>query len=65
MYVFIWSFPGGSNGKASAYNAGDPGLIPGLGRSPGEVNGIPLQYYIFFSIIFNYKILNIVRCAIQ
>ena len=30
--------------KASAYNAGDPGLIPGLGRSPGGGNGNPLQY---------------------
>ena len=30
--------------KASAYNAGDPGLNPGLGRSPGEGNGSPLQY---------------------
>ena len=30
--------------KASAYNAGDPGSIPGLGRSPGEGNGSPLQY---------------------
>ena len=29
-------FPGGSDGKASAYNAGDPGSIPGTGRSPGE-----------------------------
>ena len=38
-------FPGGSDGKASVYNAGDPGLIPGLGRSPGECNGNPLQYY--------------------
>ena len=37
-------FPGGSDGKASAYNAGDLGLIPGLGRSPGEGNGNPLQY---------------------
>ena len=36
--------PGGSDGKASAYNAGDPGLIPGSGRSPGELNGNPLQY---------------------
>ena len=34
-------FPGGSDGKASAYNAGDLGLIPGLGRSPGEGNGNP------------------------
>ena len=33
-----------SDGKASAYNAGDPGLIPGSGRSPGEGNGNPLQY---------------------
>ena len=32
-------FPGGSDGKESACNAGDPGLIPGLGRSPGEGNG--------------------------
>ena len=31
--------------KASAYNAGDLGLIPGLGRCPGEGNGNPLQYY--------------------
>ena len=37
-------FPGGSDGKASAYNAGDPGPIPGLGRSPGEGNETPLQY---------------------
>ena len=37
-------FPGGSDRKASAYNAGDPGSIPGLGRSPGEGNGNPLQY---------------------
>ena len=37
-------FPGGSDGKASARNAGDPGLIPGSGRSPGERNGNPLQH---------------------
>ena len=37
-------FPGGSDGKASAYNVGDPGSIPGLGRSPGEGNGTPRQY---------------------
>ena len=36
-------FPGGSDGKASVYNAGDPGLSPGLGRSPGEGKGNPLQ----------------------
>ena len=37
-------FRGGSGFKASACNAGDLGLIPGLGRSPGEGNGNPLQY---------------------
>ena len=39
-----WDFPGGSDGKVSAYNAGDPGSIPGSGRSPREGNGNPLQY---------------------
>ena len=37
-------FPGGSDGKESACNAGDLGSIPGLGRSSGEGNGNPLQY---------------------
>ena len=37
-------FPGGSEVKASACNAGDSGSIPGSGRSPGEGNGNPLQY---------------------
>ena len=37
-------FPGGSDGKASACNAGDLGSIPGSARSPGEGNGNPLQY---------------------
>ena len=37
-------FPGGSDGKPSAYNAGDPGSIPVLGRSFGEGNDNPLQY---------------------
>ena len=36
--------PGDSDGKESACNAGHLGLIPGLGRSPGEGNGYPLQY---------------------
>ena len=36
-------FPGGSDGKKSTGNAGDPGSIPGLGRSPGEEKGYPLQ----------------------
>ena len=37
-------FPDGSNGKESACNAEDPDLIPGLGRSPREKHGNPLQY---------------------
>ena len=40
----LLGFPGGSDGKASACNAGDLGLIPGSERSPGEGNGNPLQY---------------------
>ena len=40
----IKGFPGGSDGKESACNSGDPGLIPRLGRSPREGNGNPLQY---------------------
>ena len=39
---FAICFPGGSDGKGSAYNEGDPGSIPGSGRSPGEGNGNPL-----------------------
>ena len=35
---------GGSDGKESTHNEGDPGLIPGSGRSPGEGKGYPLQY---------------------
>ena len=41
---FVMGFPGGSEAEASACNAGDLGSIPGLGRSPGEGNGSPLQY---------------------
>ena len=40
----LMDFPGGSDGKASAYSVGDLGLIPGLGISSGEGNGNPLQY---------------------
>ena len=43
-FVLSFDFPGGSGGKESAYDAEVPGLIPGLGRSPGEGNGNPLQY---------------------
>ena len=38
-------FPGGSDSKESAYNVGDPGSIPGRGRSPGEGSGNPPQYF--------------------
>ena len=43
--MYLEGFPGGSDGKESACNAGDSGLIPGLGRSAGEENGNPLQYF--------------------
>jgi len=42
--VHTWGFSGGSDNKESACNAEDLGLIPGLGRSPREGNGYPLQY---------------------
>ena len=42
--VLVWFIPCDSDGKASAYNVGDPGSSPGLGRSFGEGNGNPLQY---------------------
>ena len=42
--IMSLGFPGSSDGEESACNAGDPGSIPGLGRSPGEGNGNPLQY---------------------
>ena len=55
MYVFnsirinlgikYWGFPDSSVGKESACNAGDPGSIPGLKRSPEEGTGYPLQYF--------------------
>ena len=41
IHIYM-GFPDGSDGKESACNAGDPGLIPGWGRSPGEGNGNPL-----------------------
>ena len=49
MNVYMWTpgdmgFPGSSAGKESAWNAGDPGSIPGLGRPPAEGIGYPLQY---------------------
>ena len=44
VLVFYWGFPGGSDGKESTCSARDLGSIPGLGRSPGEGHGNPLQY---------------------
>ena len=44
LFYYRWGFPGGSDGKESACSAGNPGSIPGSGRSPGEGNGNPLQY---------------------
>ena len=45
MFVFVYvGFPGGSAGEESTCNVGDPGSIPGLGRSTGEGTGDPLQY---------------------
>ena len=44
LFLHPLGFPGGSDRKESAYNAGDPGSIPGSGRSPGEGNGYPFQH---------------------
>ena len=44
LIMIMEGCPGGSDSKASAHNAGDPGLIPRSGRSPGEGNGNPFQY---------------------
>ena len=44
MPIIEGGFPGGSDSKESTCNVGDLGLIPGLGRSPGEGNGYPLEY---------------------
>ena len=43
-FIKVWGFPGGSEVKESAWNAEDPVSIHGLGRSPGEGNGNPLQH---------------------
>ena len=43
-FTGLWGFPGGSEVKVSACKVGDPGSIPGSGRSPGKGNGNPLQY---------------------
>ena len=44
IHTTFGGFPGGLDGKESAWNVGDPGLIPELGRFPGQENGNPLQY---------------------
>ena len=44
MFWMKLGFPGGSDGKESAFNAEDMDSIPGTGKSPGEGNGYPLQY---------------------
>ena len=44
QFIYGLGFPDGSDGKESACNVGDPGSIPGSGRSPGEGNGNSLQY---------------------
>ena len=44
LLEIVDNFPGGSDSKVSAYNAGNPGSIPGLGRYAGEGNGNPLQH---------------------
>ena len=49
-------FPGGSDGKELAYNAGGPGSIPGSRRSPGEGNGYPLQYSYLENYMENYMV---------
>ena len=66
MEIVIRGFPGGSEGKASACIAGDLVSIPGLGRSPGEGNGNPLQYSCLEnpmenSFVFQWK--NCLYCA--
>ena len=49
-HLTYMDFPGSSDGKASAYNVGHPGSILGSGRSPGEGNGNPLQYFLAWKI---------------
>ena len=50
MYIHIYGFPGSSAGKENTCDAGDPSLIPGLGTSPGEGIGYPLQYACTFLV---------------
>ena len=59
----VKDFPVGSDSKASACNAGDPGSIPGSGRSPGEGNGNPLQYSCLEKSM-DYKGDSLIRCGV-
>ena len=53
-----WGFPGGSDGKESVHSVGDPGSIPGSGRSLGKGNGNPPQYScLYFSLGFTKEML--------
>ena len=52
IYISICDFPGGSDSKASVYNAGDLGSIPGSGRSAGEGNGNPYTYTYIYTYIY-------------
>ena len=68
LYLYIYmGFPGGSDGKESACIAGDPSLIPGLGRSPGEGNGNWLQYsllLLLFPFIFiSWRLITLQYCS--
>ena len=62
-------FPGGSEVKASAWNAGDQGSIPGSGRSPGEENGNRLQYFMLDNSLdrgaWLYTVLGITKSRTQ
>ena len=68
--VSQWDFPGGSEVKASAWNSGDPGSIPGLGRSPGEGNSrlknikINLLFCIEFKVYREILIKNLIKHSI-
>ena len=54
LLIELWGLPCYSDNKKSALNVGDPGLIPGSGRFPGEGNGYPLQY----SCLENHMVLS-------
>ena len=58
-------FPGGSDGKESACNAGDQGLIPGSGRSPGEGNGYPVKTTVFPVVMYGCESWTIKRAEHQ